>query len=260
MLKLFIKLKMKIFKLIFEKCRKIFFNRTKNFDQIFYSNNIQIIEHKLSELRILDFLKKNKICTLVDIGASNGDFIMLTKAIHPKSIIHAFEPIPAVYETLKDRFKEFNDVFCYNSALGKIEGVIDFYENEYSQSSSILRMAKSHINEFPFTKNTVIKKISIKKLDELFSQNKLEKPLLLKIDVQGYESEVILGGREIILQADYIIIEVSFCELYTGQALFDEVNKQLVELGFVYSGNVYQIISKETGRVLQADALYHKMK
>ena len=251
---------MKKFKSIFKTCREILFNRTKKFDQIFYGNNIQIIEHKLSELRILDFLKKNKIRTLVDVGASNGDFMMLTKTIHPQSIIHAFEPIPAVYEILKDRFKEFNDVFFYNTALGKIEGVTDFYENDYSQSSSILQMAKSHINEFPFTKNTVTKKISIKKLDNLLSQNKLEKPLLLKIDVQGYESEVILGGREIFLQADYIIIEVSFCELYTGQALFDGINKQLSELGFVYSGNVYQIISKNTGRVLQADALYHKMK
>jgi hypothetical protein len=42
--------------------------------------------------------------------------------------------------------------------------------------------------------------------------------------------------------------------------LFDEINLQMNHLGFLYNGNIEQLISKKTGSVLQADALYVKRK
>lgn len=247
---------MKIIKLILKK----WCNYLIRFNKILNENNskssIQELEYTLSEMRVLDFLNKNKIGSLIDIGASVGDFMALTKTVYPQSIIHAFEPIPHVFKSLTTRFKEYDDIFYYNIVLGNKEGFIDFYQNDYSQSSSVLPIAKSHVTEFPFTQNSHKKKFTIRTLDSIAGEMKLIEPILVKVDVQGYESEVIQGGRDLFLRTDFVIVEVSFCELYEGQLLFDKINTQLSELGLVYSGNLYQIISKATGRVLQADALY----
>ena len=81
-----------------------------------------------------------------------------------------------------------------------------------------------------------------------------------KVDVQGFELQVLDGARDILLNADYVLIEVSFVQLYEGQPLFDEINSHLNQLGLFYSGNVEQLISKSNGKILQADALYCRRK
>jgi hypothetical protein len=102
--------------------------------------------------------------------------------------------------------------------------------------------------------------VAINRLDTLIDASNLNKPILVKVDVQGFEKQVIAGGKELLSHVDYIIIEVSFVELYDNQPLFDEINLQMNHLGFLYNGNIEQLISKKTGSVLQADALYVKRK
>jgi len=38
------------------------------------------------------------------------------------------------------------------------------------------------------------------------------------------------------------------------------INSQMNQLGFCYNGNIEQLVSKKTGSVLQADALYVRRK
>ena len=60
----------------------------------------------------------------------------------------------------------------------------------------------------------------------------LIKPILAKIDVQGYELEVLKGSRNILKKIKYIIIEVSENEIYTGQSLSNHIIKYLNEINF----------------------------
>ncbi|MFN8465859.1 MAG: FkbM family methyltransferase [Caldilineaceae bacterium] len=52
----------------------------------------------------------------------------------------------------------------------------------------------------------------------------LEVPYMVKIDVQGFEDKVLLGGELTIRHASMLIIETSFQVLYEGQALFGDVD------------------------------------
>ncbi|MDA9839113.1 FkbM family methyltransferase, partial [Candidatus Pelagibacter sp.] len=61
---------------------------------------------------------------------------------------------------------------------------------------------------------------------------------LIKIDVQGYEFEVLKGSSDILKQTKYIIIEVSENEIYKGQCLAYEIIEHLKNINF--------IITKET--------------
>ncbi len=80
--------------------------------------------------------------------------------------------------------------------------------------------------------------------------------LLVKIDVQGFEGEVIRGGEAVLGRAKIVIVETTFVELYVGQPLFGTIHEQLSRLGFAFQGNLSQLWNPEDGRILQADSLY----
>jgi hypothetical protein len=117
-------------------------------------------------------------------------------------------------------------------------------------------MAELHKRAFPETRNTTPETVRVERLDDLAASLTLERPLLMKIDVQGFEVKVIEGAHNTVALADVIIVETGVAPLYEGQALFDDVYRALFDLGFRYQGNHNQLLSPDDGRVLQADAFF----
>jgi hypothetical protein len=78
---------------------------------------------------------------------------------------------------------------------------------------------------------------------------------LLKIDTQGSELDVLRGAAELLARFQAVYCEVSFLELYAGQALASEVVAYLFERGFELSG-IYNLQSSPTLGLLQADMLF----
>ncbi len=85
---------------------------------------------------------------------------------------------------------------------------------------------------------------------------KLEFPLFVKIDVQGFEQQVLAGGEKTIRQARAIVLEVSAYPLYHGEAGFDVIYVLLRSWGFTYRGNVDHWVSPKDKRIMQYDALF----
>ncbi|MEJ7678570.1 MAG: FkbM family methyltransferase [Segetibacter sp.] len=196
--------------------------------------------------------------TIIDVGANEGQFASKMRKLFPSSEIHSFEPIPDVYNKLLEHFKDDPKFFGYNYALGNKHKEAQIYLNEYSPSSSLLKMEDEHKKHFDFAKKESACNIVIKRIDDVMQIEFLQKPVLLKIDVQGFEEQVIQGGKMFIKGCEMIIIEVSFTELYNQQPLFHTIYKLLFTLGFKYSGNYEQLISPEDGSILQADAIFIK--
>ena len=247
----------KISKTILRKAILFLQKFTEKSKHIFKSTNFQNNSANTINPSIIETLTIN---TLVDVGASMGDFIAQMKNQRNNLIVHAFEPVSSVYNKLVNRFSADNHCTFYNFAIGEKDGEVQFYANDYTYSSSVLPMTSNHVEEFPYTKNVKVISREMRRLDSILDVSKLPKPLLVKIDVQGFELQVINGGEELISQADYVLVEVSFVELYQGQPLFDEINSRMNQLGLFNSGNVEQLISKSSGQILQADALYCRRK
>ena len=202
------------------------------------------------------WLKDLNIKTILDIGANTGQFATKIHTIFPESYLYSFEPLEECFQELINNFSD-NELFKgFNIALGNEEGELTIHKNEYSPSSSILPMADLHKNNFVYTKNATQEVIRIARLDDFANNLKIIKPLLVKIDVQGFEAKVIEGGRSIIGSASVIICELSMEKLYEEQPLFDDIYKMLTELGFQYKGNYEQLLSPIDGRVLQADGIF----
>ncbi|MBK7097518.1 MAG: FkbM family methyltransferase [Sphingobacteriales bacterium] len=196
--------------------------------------------------------------SIIDIGANEGQFSTKMRILFPEAAIYAFEPIKSVFNQLVENFSNDKNFAAFDVALGEQKGTIDFFENESSASSSVLEMEKNHTDHFDFTKNVSAISVNVEKLDDVFANQKINEPLLIKLDVQGYEKIVINGGMNTIRKAEMIIIELSFTELYKNQVLFDEMYFLLKSLGFKYMGNIEQLHSPIDNSILQADGIFIK--
>ena len=117
-------------------------------------------------------------------------------------------------------------------------------------------MSEAHKTFFPATCNVQPVTVNVARLDDIALQLELAPPLLIKIDVQGFEDRVLAGGEQTIRQADVLIIETSFEPLYEGQLLFDDLYRRLYAWGFNYAGAISQLPSPHDRRLLQADSLF----
>ncbi|MBC7569374.1 MAG: FkbM family methyltransferase [Spirosoma sp.] len=194
--------------------------------------------------------------TILDIGANVGQAAINFCTLFPKAHIHSFEPVPDCFAKLSKLSRAFPNLSVHNFALGDETGQVDFHQNAYSPASSILKMSEQHIQSYPQTKNSSVISVPIRRLDDVATELNLSGRILVKIDVQGYESNVLSGGSTVIEKAAMIVVETSIKSLYKGDASFRELYQTLSEFGFDYRGSLEQLIDPNTGSVLQQDAIF----
>ena len=196
------------------------------------------------------------INTVLDVGASHGQFATKARTLFPEAMIYSFEPIPSSYKILNKKFKADKNFKAFNIALGTTTGKTEFYQNNHVGSSSFLEISTLHIDAYPYTKNYSKINITVDKLDNIIKAEELILNIILKIDVQGYEKKVLEGAEELLKNVQIIYTEVSFNELYNGQPLINEIVDFLKERGFKIIGieNVSQSI--KDGTFLQADVFF----
>ena len=98
--------------------------------------------------------------------------------------------------------------------------------------------------------------VEVRRLDHVLSHVELPRPILLKVDTQGYESRVIAGATGLLEQIDLILAETSFCPLYEGEAPFTALVDQLARLGYRFLRPVDALRDPRTGEFVQLDALF----
>ncbi len=204
------------------------------------------------------WLRRAGIRTVLDIGANVGQFATTIHHLLPEATIHSFEPLEDCFELMVKRMTGVSHFFAYKVAIGSEDSIVDFERNDFTQSSSVLPMAELHRQAFPWSAASRVVQVESRRLDSILHDTVLTPHLLIKIDVQGYEDKVLLGGEATIRSADFVIIETSFEALYKGQASFEQIYEMMIGYGFKYGGNIDQLLSPSDGVILHADALFLK--
>jgi hypothetical protein len=141
-------------------------------------------------------------------------------------------------------------------ALGSTEGEHIFWRNDFTKSSSLLSMTELHKQAFPWTQNETSIKVKVNTLDAMAATLDLAPNVLMKVDVQGYELNVLQGAEKTLPQVACVWLETSFQQLYEKQAGFGEVYSFLQRRGFEYAGSPEQLRSPLNGSILQEDVLF----
>jgi len=207
--------------------------------------------------RLATMLRVNGVDIVFDIGANTGQFARsLRDAGYPGRIV-SFEPLSAAHSALLRASDNDPDwQIAPRVAIGSSEGEVQFNIAANSVSSSILGMLESHIRAAPQSVFVGTERVPLSTLDKaaighLDSQSKP----FIKIDTQGYESNVLDGAKDILARAAGIHIELSFLPLYEGQELFGTLLSKLQAEGFSIWGIWPGFVDEGTGRMLQVDAV-----
>lgn len=179
--------------------------------------------------------------TIFDVGAAHGEYTKAAHFLNPNANIYAFEPIPASFEKLKLLVHDNRRIKLFNFALGSDNKSSSFHVNDFSFASSLLSMTETLKETFPFTKNAKVLNIDVRRLDDI-REIEIIKPSLLKMDVQGYELEVLLGAGALIDKVDVVQLELNFENFYQGQPTYADLFRFMHEHKFT--------------RFLQTDTLY----
>jgi len=206
------------------------------------------------------WLQNLNIRTIIDIGASVGEF---SKSIHkllPEAKIYAFEPLKDSYLKLVSNTKYLPRFQAFNCGLGeRDDSGVDMYHCEYSPSSSLLNMTDLHKGICPQAKNVTIKNVSMRCLDGIVQGLDIEENLFIKIDVQGYEDRVIMGGKKTFSRARIVIAETSFEKLYENQAFFDDIYNIMKGMCFSFKGSWGPMMKNlNDGSVFCCDSVFIK--
>ena len=146
--------------------------------------------------------------------------------------IHAFEPIPGLYQQLVARVREQDNVRTYQLALATKSGeVMMNVSGGRSDGSSSILQPLEHLTFHPdvtFDETIVVRAIT---LDEWASEHAVQ-PDLLWLDAQGAELQILQSGSSTLRWVSAIYTEVSVVHNYSGSALYAELVSWLGEHGF----------------------------
>jgi len=207
------------------------------------------VEHERM-LRQLPNLK-----TIIDIGANRGQFALAARWGFPQARIFSFEPLAEPAERFRKVFAGNHRVRLYEVAIAPERGERTIHVSREDDSSSLLPISPLQVRLFPNTTEVRKQSVRVGPLRDFLRPEEVEPPALLKLDVQGYELEALMGCEGLLDLFAYVYAECSFVELYTGQALADEVIDWLRDRGYRLIG-IYNIAYAPNGQPVQGDFLF----
>ena len=122
-------------------------------------------------------------------------------------------------------------VHLHQVCLGSAPGEAELRVVSFSDASSMLPLSAEGEKQWKL-QEAAREKVNVVTLDGWVAEKQLPLPDLIKMDVQGFELEVLKGAKECLRHATAVLTEVSFREFYNGQCLFHDVIAFMAERDF----------------------------
>ena len=199
-------------------------------------NPLSYFHHK----RISKYLRKLDIEKIIDIGAHKGEFLESILKIENVNSFYAFEPQKNIFEELNGKFSDNEKVTLFNYAMDKEITNRKLKINKLSMTSSLAEINDKSL--YLKIKNFLISsksnfedeyEIQTQTVDKVFENIGLQKALL-KIDVEGFEMNVIEGSQMKLKEIPFILLENQFGNHYKNNN-FNAIVKLLSEQNFIIS-------------------------
>lgn len=184
---------------------------------------------------------------IIDIGAYEGQWTRLVAKIFPLApilMIEAQVEKKNFLESVRDELP----LVAYNiSLLGKEEGseaifnVMETGSSIYSERSNAPRTQRS---------------LTIYTLDSVLEENsRLREPFFIKLDVQGAELDVLLGGSRALNMAEVVQLEVALLPYNEGAPVANDVFNFMADLGFLIF-DICGFVRQKPSNLVQIDVLF----
>jgi FkbM family methyltransferase len=194
-------------KLILGKNKIILFNQ-----DFYFINPFEMISQIYSSIindqyHLKDFLREDSV--FMDVGANIGVVSVFASQIIKKGKIFSFEPSGSTFEILKKNLEPYKKICeILNFALGDKSGKVKFIEFYRGFGGNMVYNSEERsIFEKKFQNNqTLIEEVEMITIDEFISLKGINKVDLIKMDVEGYEINVVEGAKETIFNFSPVIV------------------------------------------------------
>jgi len=204
----------------------------------------------------------NRPHVVFDAGAFKGYFSHCWRKWCPQAEVHAFEPSTEACDLLQQKFTNEPFFHLNQVGLGETEGQMEYHvASEARSCNSFLPPNEKTLDEMQYRVGAVTTRtVPVTTLDAYCRQAKIAGVYLIKIDVQGFELNVLKGGAQVALPlTDYILVESAIRPLYVGAPRFSDVFEYLTAHGFHLIGlRTYHrgnLTLMETDLLFRRDAL-----
>ena len=132
---------------------------------------------------------------LIDVGVQGGESIRW-RSLGDYLVVHGFDPIEEVVKELTKASRRGSNRHYYCMALGNSDGEQAFYFNTANPTAS--SMYPQSTGRFEVDLSEECRKVPIRRMDSLWTQGVIPIADYVKIDVEGFEQDVLLGAREVL--------------------------------------------------------------
>ena len=183
-------------------------------------NLINFLDNNFHHKRIIKYLKNHKIDLVIDVGAHKGEFLINIIPHVPFKKAYTFEPQLDVFSILKKKLNNDERIKHNNLALSEIIEKKKITINKLTSTSSLSEFDNSSI--FLKIKNFLLRQkneelnsyeVTTTTIDNYFEELDLSNSLL-KIDVEGYELNVLKGSKNTIKKIKFVLIENQLFNIY----------------------------------------------
>ena len=215
------------------------------------------LAHPAQRLRLL---RSERITTVLDVGASIGEYGHSLRRTGYKGRIVSYEPMQAAFEQLRARVAGDPGWTCRQVALGAEAGTADLHVAADWVSSSLLAQLPPMAVAAPQARHEADERVTVATLDDERDHWSPDDRLFLKLDVQGYEAQVLQGAAKTLDAVRGIEMELSLDALYDGQVLLAENVEALRGLGFELVSVENVFVDQHVPRLLQIDGLFARRR
>lgn len=186
------------------------------------------------EARTLELIRRAGATLVLDVGANTGQFARGILDCGYGGRILSFEPLPDAHRALVENassHSRWSVAPC--CALGRARGELPIYRSRNVASSSMLVMRDEHVAAAPETDTVGAETVQVLALDEVAEvRDARDTTIFLKLDVQGYELEVLAGAERTLPRVAAMLLECSIVPCYEGSPLIGDVLAWLSSHGY----------------------------
>ena len=165
--------------------------------------------------------------TALDIGANTGNWTSALLEKNNQVAVYSFEPSRQAYEALNLKFRGDERQRSVRLAFGAAPGRATLWADRAGSGlGSLVQRDLAHLGlDFGYQES-----VEVESLDRWCEEAGVH-PSLVKLDVEGYELEVIRGGQKTLQSVSVLQFEFGGCNV-DSRVLFRDFYSALRDLGF----------------------------
>jgi FkbM family methyltransferase len=222
--------------------------------------NAEFLTGERSERIFAHHLGRLGIERVLDVGANTGQFAKKLRRCGFAGTIYSVEPQRAAYETLLASARtDARWIVLARQGAGAERRVMELNIAENGWSSSFRPVHANHVAAEHSTRTIGRESVIVSRCGELLRPQLMAGIEALKIDVQGFEDQVLEGYGSWLPNVRLLLLELSLVECYAGAPDLFALDRRLVgEFGFSRVSLEPSYYDDTLGIVQQYDGIYYR--